>query len=62
MAFAEATAGALSPAAEARQNSLISRVYAWMTAGRAVILGALALYLDFVNLFLNLLRIFGRRR
>jgi uncharacterized protein len=31
-------------------------------AGRAVILGALALYLDFVNLFLNLLRIFGRRR
>ena len=26
------------------------------------VLGALALYLDFVNLFLYLLRIFGRRR
>jgi uncharacterized protein len=32
-------------------------------AGRkASVLGALALYLDFVNLFLMLLRIFGRRR
>ena len=29
---------------------------------REAILGALALYLDFVNLFLYLLRIFGRRR
>jgi FtsH-binding integral membrane protein len=36
MAFAEATAGTLAPAAIARQNSLISRVYAWMTAGLAV--------------------------
>jgi uncharacterized protein len=26
------------------------------------IVGALALYLDFVNLFLYLLRLFGRRR
>jgi FtsH-binding integral membrane protein len=24
--------------------------------------GALALYLDFINIFLNLLRIFGRQR
>jgi FtsH-binding integral membrane protein len=31
-------------------------------AERAAIVGALALYLDFVNLFLYLLRIFGRRR
>jgi hypothetical protein len=31
-------------------------------SGRIVILGALTLYLDFVNLFLNLLRIFGRRK
>ena len=29
---------------------------------REAILGALALYLDFVNLFLYLLRIFGKRR
>ena len=29
---------------------------------RVVILGALALYLDFINLFIMLLRIFGRRR
>lgn len=36
-----------------------------MAAGgdeRAAIAGALALYLDFVNLFLDLLRIFGKRR
>jgi len=31
-------------------------------AEKAAIVGALALYLDFVNLFLYLLRIFGRRR
>jgi len=30
--------------------------------GRAAIMGALALYLDFINLFLFLLRIFGQRR
>ncbi len=30
--------------------------------GRAAVLGALALYLDFINLFLFLLRIFGRSR
>lgn len=29
---------------------------------RVVILGALALYLDFINLFIQLLRIFGKRR
>jgi hypothetical protein len=29
---------------------------------RIAILGALSLYLDFINLFLYLLRIFGRRR
>jgi FtsH-binding integral membrane protein len=31
------------------------------TAGRLAILGALSLYLDFINLFLFLLRIFGRQ-
>lgn len=30
--------------------------------GRIAVIGALELYLDFVNLFLYLLRIFGRRR
>jgi uncharacterized protein len=29
---------------------------------RYAIMGALALYLDFINLFLQLLRLFGRRR
>ena len=44
MAFAEA-AGALSPAParEARQGSLISRVYAWMTA-RLAVTGATAAF------------------
>ena len=32
------------------------------TIGRKAVIGALKLYLDFINLFLNLLRIFGRRR
>ena len=31
-------------------------------SNKASILGALTLYLDFVNLFLFLLRLFGRRR
>ncbi len=30
--------------------------------GRTGVIGALALYLDFINLFLRLLRLFGRRR
>ena len=32
------------------------------TFKKAAILGALELYLDFINIFLNLLRIFGKRR
>jgi FtsH-binding integral membrane protein len=32
------------------------------TADKAAIVGALSLYLDFINLFLLLLRIFGRSR
>ena len=32
------------------------------TAGRKAIMGALALYLDFINLFLMLLRLFGNQR
>jgi FtsH-binding integral membrane protein len=31
-------------------------------AGRKAVMGALALYLDFINLFLMLLRLFGDRR
>ena len=30
--------------------------------GRKAIMGALSLYLDFINLFLMLLRLFGDRR
>jgi uncharacterized protein len=30
--------------------------------GRKAVMGALSLYLDFINLFLMLLRIFGDRR
>jgi uncharacterized protein len=56
MAFAEATAGTLSPVAEARQNILISRVYAWMTAGLAVT-GATAAFTATTPALLNL--IFG---
>jgi FtsH-binding integral membrane protein len=32
------------------------------TAGRKAVMGALSLYLDFINLFLMLLRLFGDRR
>lgn len=32
------------------------------TAQKSAVMGALALYLDFINLFLHLLRIFGKRR
>jgi FtsH-binding integral membrane protein len=32
------------------------------SAGRKAVMGALALYLDFINLFLMLLRLFGSRR
>ena len=32
------------------------------TAGRKAVMGALALYLDFINLFLMLLQLFGNRR
>ena len=32
------------------------------SAGRKAVMGALALYLDFINLFLMLLRLFGGRR
>jgi len=31
-------------------------------AGKKVVMGALTLYLDFINLFLMLLRLFGGRR
>ncbi|MDH5772034.1 MAG: Bax inhibitor-1/YccA family protein, partial [Rhodospirillaceae bacterium] len=32
------------------------------TAGKKAIMGALTLYLDFINLFIMLLRLFGERR
>ncbi|MBO4851142.1 MAG: Bax inhibitor-1/YccA family protein [Prevotella sp.] len=39
----------------------MSAEYADATAQKMALLGALSLYLDFINLFLYLLRIFGRR-
>lgn len=46
------------------QKMLKASYYANGTEGakKASILGALELYLDFINIFLSLLRIFGRRR
>lgn len=39
------------------------KALAWQGGGRKpAILGALTLYLDFINLFLMLLRLLGRRR
>jgi FtsH-binding integral membrane protein len=40
----------------------MQKIKGYATDGRRAILGALALYLDFINLFLFLLRIFGRAR
>jgi FtsH-binding integral membrane protein len=37
-------------------------VYGQVTRHNAAILGALRLFLDFINLFLLLLRVLGRRR
>ncbi len=41
-------------------QTYMAQVYGWMTVG--LLLTALTLYLDFINLFLMLLRIFGNRR
>ena len=45
-----------------KQLALLGATQGAETNEKASILGALTLYLDFVNLFLFLLRIFGRRR
>jgi len=45
-----------------KQLALLGVTEGEETSNKAAILGALTLYLDFVNLFLFLLRIFGRRR
>ena len=45
-----------------KQLALLGVTEGEETSSKASILGALTLYLDFVNLFLFLLRIFGRRR
>ena len=45
-----------------KQLALFGAMEGEETSQKASILGALTLYLDFVNLFLFLLRIFGRRR
>lgn len=43
-------------------KKLAAQVSDETTAGRVAVIGALTLYLDFINLFLFLLRIFGGRR
>lgn len=45
-----------------RIKQLASQVNDETSAGRVAIIGALMLYLDFINLFIYLLRIFGSRR
>jgi FtsH-binding integral membrane protein len=45
-----------------KQMALLGVTEGEETSNKASILGALTLYLDFVNLFLFLLRLFGRRR
>jgi FtsH-binding integral membrane protein len=47
----------------AYDNQKLRRLYAAQgDTGNLALLGALTLYLDFVNLFLMLLRVFGRRK
>jgi FtsH-binding integral membrane protein len=45
-----------------KQMALMGVTEGEEVSSKASIMGALILYLDFVNLFLFLLRIFGRRR
>jgi uncharacterized protein len=45
----------------ARRRELVA-VSAATLAGRKVVMGALSLYLDFINMFTMLLRLFGDRR
>jgi FtsH-binding integral membrane protein len=45
-----------------RLNQLASQASSDDEIGRFSIMGALILYLDFINLFLYLLRLFGKRR
>jgi FtsH-binding integral membrane protein len=45
-----------------RLNQLASQASSEDEIGRFSIMGALILYLDFINLFLYLVRLFGKRR
>ena len=45
-----------------KQLALLGVTQGEEMSNKASILGALTLYLDFVNLFLFMLRLFGRRR
>ena len=45
-----------------KQMALLGVTEGEEMSNKASILGALTLYLDFVNLFLFMLRLFGRRR
>ncbi len=55
--------GGLEPASgETAGASPIDPMDDGTIGGRKAVMGALALYLDFINLFLSLLRLFGDRR
>ena len=45
-----------------RSRASISRSRAWRRDGKTAVMGALNLYLDFLNMFLFLLRFMGNRR
>ena len=74
-AYDAASRDGIQSAVADRANAFLSAVYTWMSAGlrlmalqtpegpsSSAIVGALALYLDFTNLFLFLLRFSGNRR
>jgi uncharacterized protein len=45
-----------------RIRDMYLELYTGEVEGKKAVLGALALYLDFINLFLMLLQLFGQRR
>jgi FtsH-binding integral membrane protein len=52
----------LDGAHSGRLHSDFSRAIDGTVAGRKGVMGALSLYLDFINMFMMLLRLFGDRR
>jgi FtsH-binding integral membrane protein len=52
----------LQPATRAPSPEMYNSMDVEGAAGRKAVMGALTLYLDFINLFLMMLRLFGDRR